>query len=86
MLESPSVSTTSGSPSFSKYKNVPDPNFSTTKTLLSQLASASWLINRCSGLIPMCILSPTDALESVLLTNNFEDPSKSTSVELLNST
>ena len=31
----------------------------------------------------MCILSPIDALESVLLTNNFEDPSKSTSVELL---
>ena len=49
ILESPSVSTTKGSPSFSRYRKVPDPNFSTTKTLLSQLASPSWMISKCSG-------------------------------------
>ena len=74
IFESPSVSTTRGSPSFSRYKKVPEPSFSTTKTLLSQLASQSWLIIICSGLIPSCTLSPFEALWEVLGIEILADP------------
>ena len=81
ILESPSVSTTRGSPSFSKYRNVPEPSFSTTKTLLSQLASPSWLTNKCSGLIPNVTESPFDEFEEVFGIVILDVPKISISVE-----
>ena len=42
-----------------KYKYVPDPNFSTTKTLLSHNESVFAFNIKCSGLIPIFILSPS---------------------------
>ena len=74
ILESPSASTTRGSPSFSMYKNVPEPNFSTTNTLLSQLESPHRFTKICSGRIPIINLSPSETLAEILGIVIFEDP------------
>ena len=83
IFESPATSTTNGSPSFSKYKKVPEPSFSTTNTFPSQLASPSWFTRRCSGLIPSFTFPPWDTDEEVLDILILEEPNRSTSVIFL---
>ena len=73
IFESPSTSTTNGSSSFSIYKNVPEPSFSTTKTFPSQLASPSLLTKICSGLIPSLISSPSETFPDILGTLNLDE-------------
>ena len=81
-LLAPSVWTTNGSPSFSRYKKVDEPNFSITNTLLSQHFSPLF-IKICSGLIPIFTLSPGETLSEVFGTIIFPCPEISTSVSEL---
>ena len=83
IFESPSVSTTSGSPSFSRYKKVPDPSFSTTKTLLSQVEEDFLFTNKCSGLTPSVTWSPELEVFDVLGIIISDDQNKSTFVLLV---
>ena len=83
IFESPSVSTTRGSPSFSRYRKVPDPSFSTTKTLLSQVEDDFLFTNKCSGLTPSVTWSPELEVLDVLGITISEEPNKSTFVLLL---
>ena len=56
---------------FQGIKKVPEPSFSTTNTLLSQLASPLWLTVKCSGLIPNSTESPSEAEAENFWNTNF---------------